>query len=145
MPVLSMPTPNQNRGATEFFCNNVGFAAFPDTTQTTTAVAMPAEEALENTTIYDYGSYQQGFQSYAEADYMSSRGQEGQVPQERDQYQPPTALSEAPNEQGDDFRYMMPEFFVASIQQRYCPSGPPPGDPEVVGTGEGAPDPADCL
>lgn len=140
-----MPATNQNRGTAEFFCNNGGFVGFPDTTQTMTAVAMPAEEALENTTMYDYGSYQQGFQSYAEADYISSRGQEVQAPQTRDQYQPPIIPSEVSNESGDDFRYMMPEFFVASIQQRYYPSGPPPGDPEVVGTGEGAPDPADCL
>lgn len=123
-----------------------------ETTALSTSVAMPTE-SFDNNAMFDYDNYTEKYGSYMDTNYTQSNEstQLQQQQQQQQKYQaplpPPQSIltKDLYSEPNDDFRYLMPEYFVSCIQQNCLTLGPPPGDPSIVGTGEGAPDPSDCF
>lgn len=121
-----------------------------ETTALSTSVAMPTE-SFENSTMYDYDNYAEKYGSYVDTSYGQIKESAPLQQQQQQKYQAPLPqqqsilAKELYSEPNEDFRFLMPEYFVACIQQNCLTLGPPPGNPIIVGTGEGAPDPSDCL
>lgn len=160
----SISTASSTKNFTDYLYETSNFIGL-ESTALSTSVAMPTE-SFSNNAMLDYDNYTEKYGNYMDTTYTHTKEPLQLQPpqlqplQEHQKYhlpppsQPPQLLS-LPSEQmfpkadynepTDDFRYLMPEYFVASIQQKCLPFGPPPGNPTIVGTGEGAPDPADCL
>lgn len=139
----NQPTLSSAKNFTEYLYETSSFIGMESAAITSSSVAMPTE-SFDSNAMFDYDNYSG---SYVDTGYTQTKEQ--LQPQQK--YLLPPSLpqqmpqKEAYNEPNDDFRFLMPEYFVSSIQQKYFSLGPPPGNPNIVGTGEGAPDPTDCL
>lgn len=134
---------------TEYAYDTGSFAGM-ESTAMLTSVAMPTE-LFDNTGMFDYDNYADKGGNYADPGCAPTKEITQQQQQHQQKYQAPLLPQQQmptgglDDESNEDFRYLMPEYFVACIQQNCLTLGPPPGSPSIAGTGEGAPNPSDCL